>query len=85
MKPLTILYFMVQQLSLLVTVFRVTLLNLLCQGIYNVINRFFMCKPLMHQMELNPFSPGWLPLHIVLHHCVHKINGFGGNGMQYYF
>lgn len=84
-KSLTILCFMVQQLSLLMTVFRVNLLNLLCQGICNIINRNFMCKPLMHQMKLNQFSPGWLPLLIVFHHWVCKINGFGGNGIQYYF
>lgn len=85
MKPLTILCFMVEQLSLLITVFRVSLFNLLCQGIYNIINRIFMCEPLMHQMKLNPFSRGWLHLHIVFHHCICKINGFGGNGIQHYF
>lgn len=39
----------------------------------------------MHQMELNPFPRGWLPLHIVFHHCMCKINGSGGNSIQYYF
>lgn len=85
MKPLTILCFMVEQLSLLMTVFRVNLLNLLCQGFYNIINRNYMCKPVMHQMKLNPFKPGWLPLHIVFHHCLYKINGFGDNTIPYYF
>lgn len=74
--PLTTLCFIVQQFSLLMTVCRVNLLTLMCQGIWNVINGNYVCQPVMHQMKPNPFKPGWLPLHIVFHLC--QINVFGG-------
>jgi len=61
------------------------LLSLLCQGIYNIINGIYMCKPVMHQMKLNQFKPGWLPLYIVFHPRLCKINGFGDNTIPYYF
>lgn len=78
-------HFTFQQLSLLLTVFRVNLLNLLCQRIYNIINGNNMCKPAMHQMKLNPFKPGWLLLHIVFHYCLCKINVLGDATIPYYF